>query len=93
MKWFIAVVMIFFILSTSGDVVRSPAKDIQPLDTAQSAPNYLPRVYAENIADEIYSSFNITKYKDFVIEFTENGPRYIMTYADIDRSANERAQQ
>jgi len=93
MKWFTAVAMLFFILSTSGYTVSSPAEEIQPLETAQPAADYLPRVYGENIAQEIYSSFNISKYKELVIEFIENGSRYIMTYADISRSTNERAQQ
>jgi len=91
--WFIAVAMIFFILSPSGYAISSPAEDIQPIETSQPAADYLPRVYAENIAREIYTSFNVTKYKDLVIEFIENGSRYIYTYSDIPGSVNQRAQQ
>ncbi|MHA1422883.1 MAG: M28 family peptidase [Candidatus Thorarchaeota archaeon] len=87
--WFVAVVMIVFILLPSGYTIHSPTEDIELVEIAQPAAEHLPRVYAENLAREVYNSINLTKYRDLVIEFTENGSRYIMTYADIGRGHNE----
>ena len=91
--WFVAVVMMVLILLPSAFAVSSPAEDSQPIDTSQPAEDYLPRVYAENIARDIYNSFNLTKYKNLVIDFSENGSRYIYTYAEIPNSVNQRAQR
>lgn len=89
--WIIAVVLIGFILLPSGYAVSSTAEDIQPVEIAQPAAGNLQRVYNTNIAREIYNACNVTNYKNLVIEFTENGSRYIMTYADIPNSDNEDA--
>ena len=86
--WFVAVVLIAFILLPSGYAVSSTADDIQPIDIAQPA-ELLPRIYDTNIAGEIYSAFSLTGYKELVQNFTANGSRYIMTYADISGSTNE----
>ncbi len=86
--WFITVVMIVFILLPSGYAISSTANDIQPIETAQLA-EHLPRIYDTNIAKEIYSDINYSRYREIVQEFTANGSRYIMTYADIPRSTNE----
>jgi hypothetical protein len=87
--WLIAVVMILFISLPSGCSLDTVVEDIEPIEVTQPAADHLPRVYAENIAYEIYNSFNLTKYTNLVIDFTQNGSRYIMTYADIAHSQNE----
>jgi len=86
--WFVAVVLIAFILLPTGYAVSSTADDIQPIEIAQTAEN-LPRIYDTNIADAIYSDMSLTTYKELVQNFTANGSRYIMTYADISGSTNE----
>lgn len=86
--WFVAVVLIAFILLPTGYAVSSTADDIQPIEIAQTAEN-LPRIYDSNIADSIYTDISLTRYKELVQNFTANGSRYIMTYADISRSTNE----
>jgi len=86
--WFVSVVMIVIILLQSGYSVSSTADDFQPIEIAQIA-EQLPRIYDTNIAKEIYSDINYTRFKEIVQEFTVNGSRYIMTYADIPGSINE----
>lgn len=86
--WFVTVVMIVFMLSPSGYTVSSTADNIQPIEIAQLA-EHLPRIYDTNVAGEIFSDINYTRYNEIVQEFTVNGSRYIMTYADISGSTNE----
>lgn len=90
--WFVAVVTIVFILSPSVYAIDPITADIEPVEIAEPAAEHLPRVYAENLAREIYTAFNVTKYRELIVEFTENGSRYIMTYADIADSPNEESQ-
>ncbi|MHA1863912.1 MAG: M28 family peptidase [Candidatus Thorarchaeota archaeon] len=86
--WFITIVMLIFILLPSGYAVSSTVDDIQPIEIAQIA-EHLPRIYDTNVAREIYSDINYTRFKEIVQEFTANGSRYFMTYADISGSTNE----
>lgn len=72
----------------SGYAINSTANDIQPIGIAQPADS-LPRIYDTNIVGEIYSDVSLTRYKELVQNFTANGSRYIMTYADIPGSTNE----
>lgn len=80
--------MIIFILLPSSYAVSSTPDYIQPIEVAQLA-EHLPRIYDTNIAREIYSDINYTRYKEIVQQFTANGSRYVMTYADIIGSTNE----
>ena len=90
--WFIAVVLIAFMIMPSGYTVSTTADDIQPIEVALPAES-LQRVYGENLAGAVYSDINLTGYTELVEEFTSNGSRYIMTYADIPGSANEYARK
>ena len=52
-------------------VAGSPAQDSEDVE-------YLPRVYGDNHALDIYSGTSYSGFRDFVREFTENGSRWVL---------------
>lgn len=89
-QWLLSIVVIICLVLPSSNPINTLYDSPQLFDVAQSTEG-LPRVYGVNYADAIYASVNITNYINLVREFSELGPRYIMTYADIAGSNNEEA--
>lgn len=89
-QWILSLFLIGFLILPSGYVSNSTSDSPQFVNIAQVSDN-LPRVYGENFADDVYSLVNLTNIMELVREFSELGPRYIMTYGDIANSVNEQA--
>ena len=89
-QWFLSILLLGFLVVPSGFIAAPPLVKPQ-LSSLSEISSSLPRVYAENLAATIYSAINLTNYMNLVQEFSELGPRYIMTYSDIPGSTNEEA--
>ena len=89
-QWLLSILFLGFLIIPSGTII--PPQIVEPqLSNSSQVSSTLPRVYGENLAAEIYSKINLTNYKSLVQEFSEIGPRYIMTYSEIPGSSNEEA--
>lgn len=89
-QWFLPFLFLGILIVPVGSIATSPLTEPHLSNELQISEN-LPRVYSENLAADIYSAINLTNYIDLVREFSEIGPRYIMTYSDIPGSTNEAA--
>jgi hypothetical protein len=88
--WVVSFLLILILVSPKSASFAAAVNEPQVVDSARPSEN-LQRVYGINLAKEIYKEVSQGSYEEFIQEFTEIGPRYIMNYQEIEGSTNEEA--
>ncbi|MHA2081490.1 MAG: M28 family peptidase, partial [Candidatus Thorarchaeota archaeon] len=76
----LAILLMTLLFMPVGAIDKTnPSSDSSPAQDSEDS-SYLQRVYAANLARNIYSAVSVEGYQDYVREFTENGSRWILDY-------------
>lgn len=82
--------MALLFLPIGANETKSPCSASSPAQDSEDI-QYLPRVYGENLALDIYAGTSYSGFRDFVQEFTENGSRWVLDQTMAETGINMEA--